>query len=868
MNRTGGEAMSKQKKDGLYMESAVYMTDEQKPGFPIQARVVQFLAILIGSWCFIGVFNYSIGLPVKQLFVDVAILLSAIITFILCVFPGMNLVKLFFGGGIYGLYLYSELDSLKNGFYILENNLLKRLSGYYGFDTIQYIAKYDTAGEDCTRLLIMIAIPLVACLSVAIVRNKVALLAGILLFLPITLCFAMGLIPPEHFLIAYLAVTLYISHSSFHTNKVYNNDQKQLLHRVNSSAALWLCVISLAAFFIIRILLPKDQESAEQQIRVTRDQIQTAMMNFSLEDVTDKMSDLKILPKKYSGGGLSGGKLGTQGKIRYDYEEQLKITAPLSAMEYGVYLKGYAGVVYTGNSWESYQDGMDSICTSVMNQLPKEMFSPFNQVSQLFSVSKSSQLYITDAFNSGFAGSLMIMPFTSYKMSVEYKGANEDYMYLPYFTDLSMNNNIKYVKDLYTEVKGNQETYDVQFYNMTNLYEMYLQYPEKVDLLESLGSGLNGYGLYEGMYRDFVYQAYTVLPEEGLDLLKNEFSSQWMEHPSNSEKMDKLLYVKDYLDQKTSYSLAPGKLPKGKDFVEYFLYENKIGYCAHYASAATLILRTMGIPARYIEGYAVGPDDVLNSSKEEIEELSVSSTKGSKEVTVSVLDSNAHAWVEIYFDGIGWIPMDFTPALGPNFGTLGESEEVNPTPTTAPTLTPTAKPTPTTLPKNETPTQMPPKQNTPDQPEIQNKSGVYAAVIDVLKVLLSVASIALLIIIIFYVYRKNKLNKLWNQNVKAIVLFTRMEKILLACHALGEKRNRLEDNEEFVKQNCPYVEEEEFSYCMEVVRRARFGKDRISAAELALVEQQHLKLYESAFRDLSLVKKLFLKLQLAPDIIA
>ncbi|MFT4146665.1 MAG: transglutaminase-like domain-containing protein [Mobilitalea sp.] len=859
--------MSKQQKDGLYMESAVYMTDERKPGFPIQARIVQFLAILIGSWCFMGVFNYSIGLPVRQLFVDAAILISVLITFTLCVFPGMNLVKVFFGGGIYVLYLYAELDSLKNGFYILENNLLQRLSVYYGFNSIQYIADYMTAGEDCTRLLIMIAIPLVTCLSIAVVRNKAALIAGILLFLPITLCFAMGLIPPEHFLIAYLAVTLYISRSSFHTNKIYNNDQKQLLHRINSSAAIWLCVISLVAFFIIRLLLPKDQERAEQQINDTRNQIQTAMMNFSIEDVTDKMSDLKIFPKKYSNGGLSGGKLGTQGKIRYDYEEQLKITAPLSAMEYGVYLKGYVGAEYTGNSWDRYSSDTDRICTSILNQFPKDIFSPFNQVSQLFLSSKSSQLYVvTDQLKGGFTGSLMVMPFTAYSMSVEYKGANENYMYIPYFTDLSKNDNIKYVQDLYSQVKGNENSYQIQFYNMMDLYQMYLQYPEKVDLLGMLGSGLNGYGIYEDMYRDFVYQAYTVLPEQGLDMLKNEFSPQWMANPSNSEKMEKIIYIKDYLDQNTSYSLAPGKLPKGKDFVEYFLYENKIGYCAHYASAATLILRTMGIPARYVEGYAVGPEDVISSSNnEETEELSVSSTEYSKEVTVSVLDSNAHAWVEIYFDGVGWIPMDFTPALGPDLGTLGEREnEVNPTPTTAPTLTPT----PTTPPKEVIPTQAPPKQDPPKQAEKQEQVSKNTALAGILKSLLIIGGIVFLTIIIFYVYRKNKLNKLWNQNVKAIVLFTRMEKILMACHALGEKRNRLEDNEEFVKQNCPYVEEEEFSYCMEVVRRARFGKDRISAAELALVEQQHLKLYESAFRDLSLVKKLFLKLQLAPDIIA
>ena len=80
--------------------------------------------------------------------------------------------------------------------------------------------------------------------------------------------------------------------------------------------------------------------------------------------------------------------------------------------------------------------------------------------------------------------------------------------------------------------------------------------------------------------------------------------------------MKRINYVKSYLERHTDYSLSPGKLPRGKDFIEYFLYENKRGYCAHYASAATMIFRAMGIPARYVEGYAVGsfiPNDYLGT---------------------------------------------------------------------------------------------------------------------------------------------------------------------------------------------------------------------------------------------------------------
>jgi len=91
------------------------------------------------------------------------------------------------------------------------------------------------------------------------------------------------------------------------------------------------------------------------------------------------------------------------------------------------------------------------------------------------------------------------------------------------------------------------------------------------------------------------------------------------------------------------YDLNTPRLPEGKDFVLYFLQESRQGYCVHFSSAAVMLLRTMGIPARYVTGYAV------------------SSGTGQ---WVTVTDDDAHAWAEYYVDGIGWIPLDATPAAG------------------------------------------------------------------------------------------------------------------------------------------------------------------------------------------------------------
>lgn len=82
--------------------------------------------------------------------------------------------------------------------------------------------------------------------------------------------------------------------------------------------------------------------------------------------------------------------------------------------------------------------------------------------------------------------------------------------------------------------------------------------------------------------------------------------------------------------------------------MEYFLLESRQGYCQHYASAAALLYRMYGVPARYVSGYMVQP-----SNFEEQEDGTW---------TAEVTDESVHAWVEILLDDYGWMPVEVTPA--------------------------------------------------------------------------------------------------------------------------------------------------------------------------------------------------------------
>ena len=134
--------------------------------------------------------------------------------------------------------------------------------------------------------------------------------------------------------------------------------------------------------------------------------------------------------------------------------------------------------------------------------------------------------------------------------------------------------------------------------------------------------------------------------------------------------------LRDYFQQNFPYTLSPGVTPRRKDFVNYFLTEKKKGYCAHYASAAVLILRYMGIPARYVEGYAVDAMEVAQDgtltdldAAQYYDRTSIRSANAASEIlpqqasviSYDVSDGNAHAWVEVYDENFGWRPVELTP---------------------------------------------------------------------------------------------------------------------------------------------------------------------------------------------------------------
>ncbi len=106
-------------------------------------------------------------------------------------------------------------------------------------------------------------------------------------------------------------------------------------------------------------------------------------------------------------------------------------------------------------------------------------------------------------------------------------------------------------------------------------------------------------------------------------------------------RYEKVKAIEEHLSSQYTYTLTPGLTPEGRDFVDYFLFDLKKGYCTYYASAMTVMVRSLGIPARYVEGYALP-------------------TKPDENNVYKVTNNLSHAWVEVFFEGFGWIHFEPT----------------------------------------------------------------------------------------------------------------------------------------------------------------------------------------------------------------
>lgn len=214
---------------------------------------------------------------------------------------------------------------------------------------------------------------------------------------------------------------------------------------------------------------------------------------------------------------------------------------------------------------------------------------------------------------------------TGRALMVRYIGGWRGDWYAPYYGIWSRNNQ-RYADDLYGFRYFQQDEMNIQWDNLRSYFS------ENGDTYREV----------QEAYEKEAAEIYTQVPQEEIPRLTELCRTNPMGDLEHITAF--ILYT---LQSNASYTQTPGMFPFNEDPVEYFLFQGKEGYCQHFASAAVLMYRLYGVPARYATGYAVSPSDF---------ELQSDGT-----YRAVVTDESAHAWPEIFIHDYGWTPVEVTP---------------------------------------------------------------------------------------------------------------------------------------------------------------------------------------------------------------
>ncbi|ERJ11681.1 transglutaminase-like domain-containing protein [Haloplasma contractile] len=141
-------------------------------------------------------------------------------------------------------------------------------------------------------------------------------------------------------------------------------------------------------------------------------------------------------------------------------------------------------------------------------------------------------------------------------------------------------------------------------------------------------------------YSHYVSETYLQIDQTTKLELLNFAANGGIERDSSSLIQDIQLLIQNSAEYNMNFTPIPGDVD---NIVLHFLKVSPEGICQHFASAGVMMYRAFGIPARYVTGY------LANVKKNE---------------TTLVTNLDAHAWVEIYIGGMGWIPIEVTSGLG------------------------------------------------------------------------------------------------------------------------------------------------------------------------------------------------------------
>lgn len=370
-----------------------------------------------------------------------------------------------------------------------------------------------------------------------------------------------------------------------------------------------------------------------------------------------------VNPNGNSAGGVGRNKMGTSKYVKMDYTTDLIVRMPVMEEDKDLYLKSFNGAYYDDAYWYTLEE---------KDKIPNEEKRENLQNLPEFKDIDVEMEKIYD-MSSTILNSYLEEEVSNYtkKLEVVNVAASNDFYYVPYFMYGL------FEEDGYTEyddvIKGglqNNWKEETKLYTFNKIKSIdafsYAAKNKKEEMRKIFAQNEEYRGIYdeEDKYYQYVKDVYMDVPEENIESIER-FCEEYDLSADSENIVEK---VQAAFREDFEYTLMPGRTPKNKEFVNYFLDKQKKGYCVYYATASTLIFRYLGIPARYTGGYVFFVEDYSDGRRiqEQVDEWVYETDDYSAEDFYGVYefeltDANAHAWVEIYIEGFGWIPVETTP---------------------------------------------------------------------------------------------------------------------------------------------------------------------------------------------------------------
>jgi hypothetical protein len=630
--------------------------------FILVNAIINFLVVMGMVGCFVKSFNIKCNMFA---------LWSASVTISICMsfFYYNTIVKILGYVGsliifLYGIFNYKYL--IKGGFAYVCNNLMDffekelDLPVERSYDVYGYGEKFSV-----TVCLIFIIFSVMIMFNMAISETKAVALV-ILVTFPIV---QMGMYFDVKVSILYFVmyiigiIALIFFRNSRHYHMEYKKrkgyrvryKKKKLIFDYTNDGKYSLSFLMLLAIMIIIVtivfstIFPQREYNKKDEYSQLKDNTMDFTKRLLLVGFWGMLS-----PNGGSAGGVGRSRMGQSKYVTLDYETDLLVTMPIEKNEDTVYLKNFNGTFYNDAYWETISEKEGDMVSLEDYGLSSEEAMELNRdMAELYQENEfiGEDKYIK-VVNVAADANYAYIPYNAYGLMGDWNNAiNDDELNATLYRNWYLN--IRYMPFYHIDSVD-------EFRHKID--ELHSEYIEKFSNSQQYKDSLIMDRLdKEEAYSEYVKDMYMEVPKDNIETI-SEFCEKYNLTKDSSNIVERLtqIFEEDY-----EYTLIPGVTPSNKEFVNYFLSEQKKGYCVYFATASTLIFRYLGIPARYTGGYVIQPSDFIDGKAKDVDmsEWIVGSEEnfynGVYEYEVN--DSQAHAWVEIYIDGFGWLPVDTTP---------------------------------------------------------------------------------------------------------------------------------------------------------------------------------------------------------------